>query len=216
MNDSYKDIITPETESYAGQLISTVTTLYEFLLNAPLANARKRDADPSLLEAAGIASDIEDALREINPKVIKIFPRLLSEKDLQHLAVGEHAGFTIRYESDGRPIVVNCYGGLRDPKYHSDLRDSDQTLRHSHAGRTDHTVSKPTFLNIHSNGEFDIWMSVMKDRLTLRNLSSKREVVDIESSLNMSGNPYQQTAAHLRQAISYFIQLVDNPVSPRT
>ena len=215
MSDSGKDLITPETESYAGRLFDTVRTLYGFLLNAPTANARNADAEPSLAGAVETASDIETYLIEMNPKVQHIYPRQLSEKDKQRLAPGEHAGFTLRFESDGKPIVVNCYGGLRDPKFHQDMHDSNPSGRNTHTTRTDETASKPKYLNIHSNGAFDIWMTISNDKLTLRSLQSEGSLVDITSTMGTSIDPYKQTVAQLQQAISYFTQLVDNPVSPR-
>lgn len=215
MNDSGKDVITPETENYASQLFKAVTTLYGFLLNAPLANAQKHDADPSLVVATETAGDIELILSDMNPTIQRIFPRQLSEKDIQHLAHGEHAGFTVRFESEGKSIVVNCYGGLRDSQSHMDLKDGDTAMRFSHTDRTNETASKPTYLNIHSIGAFDIWMTIFNDRLTLRSLQSEGSLVDIVSTMDTSIDPYKQTVARLHQAISYFTQLVDNPVSPR-
>lgn len=220
-----KVTLSPETESYCKQLLDATGGAFSLLMNNPIINSRKPDADPSLREAVSAIELIEQNLEGFTVSTIAIQPRTIRDKDVRKLSGGEHAGVTVEYtDVMGNIIRINFFNGLRDPKSHSDEHDSDIRLRNSHATRTLDILSKPTHVNMQMQKrgseelEFDTWFTASQTQLTLSSVHIDREKLDLVSTVKSQpnkGTPAGNTLHSMQDAIRFLVQVVDNPASPR-
>lgn len=220
-----KDTLSPETESYCKQLLDATGGAFSLLMNNPIINSRKPDADPSLREAVSSIDLIEQNLENFTASTIAIQPRTIRDKDVRKLSGGEHAGVTVEYtDVMGNIIRINFFNGLRDPKSHSDEHDRDIRLRNSHATRTLDVLSKPTHVNMQMQKrgseelEFDTWFTASQTQLKLSSLIACGKTLDLVSTLNApsnQGTPAGNTLHSMQDAIRFLVQVVDNPASPR-
>lgn len=213
LQTTVSEMPTPEIESHCRQLFRSAEGVFSLLMNNPIANAKKPDADPSLQNAVTYIEHIEKELNEFAVSTIAVQPRTIRDADVKKLSSGEHAGVTAEYTDPAETIVrINFFGGLRDPFSHSDEHDADTALRNSHAKRTDDIASKSTHVNIQMQDsgseelQFDIWFTVNQTQSKLSSLIVDGNKLDLVSTVNTSQNtenPAGNIFHKLRSAIRH-------------
>jgi hypothetical protein len=151
---------------------------------------------------------------------IDVAPRVFQREDKVDLIAGQHAGVAIQYIGVHGVIArMNFYGGLRDPNYHLDIRDSDRASRSGHAWRTDNVASQSIHMNLHmltmqnTKPFLEIWIIQTQQAMKLDKFYFDQKY-DIFPQIPKTAPQLNKILPDLGKAMHGLISMVPNPYSP--